>query len=168
MIVDLVIAFFKGQIGTSQRLKFEYSLSVHAPKHMVWHVLRAPEIVYPAAPMTQQVRATLHAVPNRPGHELCSISVGEADYKIMSRIIEEHFEQALQFELVADGTSEGVIVGVDDYFTCTLTTHGKSTKLHLVRELTPTKWYTAVTVPNGLRLGANRIKAAAEQAFALS
>lgn len=156
---DLALGVWHFLTGRRRR-RYEHSIRISAPPEIVWEIVRSRDIAFDGmVPM----RMVTTVDPHRPDIERSEVTIGEAKLVIMLRIVEERPNQAVQYEILEEGSSPQVIAGRGDFMTIVLHEHAGKTQLTGSRELEPLGWAGAVTTPMSLRSGVRRYKAAAEK-----
>ncbi|MEZ5853798.1 MAG: hypothetical protein R3D67_03270 [Hyphomicrobiaceae bacterium] len=158
MLRDLLIAIGDTIFGRTRR-RYEHAVLIQAPRELVWRMLRARDIVFDGL-MPLHVHA--ESLPGRPNLEAVHISAGDTQLTMLTRIADERPGLAILYEILPDGTEPALIEGIDDYIGFVLADVDEGTRLDLMRETTPARWISRITVPLGLRSGARRYKRKAE------
>jgi Zn-dependent protease len=159
IVRDLILGVFDFVTGNRRR-RYETSIFVRAPREIVWAIVRSKDLMLGGVvPM----RIITETVPGSPGHEKSRVIIGQREMIMFTRCIDERPGEALLLELIAEGTDPAVVLGAGDRIGYALFDGDGGTSLYLSRELTRTKWQAVITAPMGLRSGARRFKAKAEQ-----
>jgi hypothetical protein len=159
LLRDIVVALVDTAAGRLRR-RYEHSVRIRAPRSVVWEMLKARDIVFDGL---MPLRITGEPVPGRPDCELVHILAGATEMVMLTRIADERPGEAILYEILPEGTEPALIEGVDDYIGFVLVDVKGGTRLDLVRETSPLKWISRLTVPVGLRSGARRYKRKAEE-----
>lgn len=156
---DVLVALTDSLLGRTRR-RWEHWVDIRAPSLVVWEMLRSRDIVFDGL-VPLHVRG--EQVPGRPDCEVVHIVAGATEVVMLTRIVEERPGHAILYEILPDGTEPALIEGTDDYIGFVLNETAKGTRLDLVRETTPVRWLSRLTVPLGLRSGARRYRRKAEE-----
>ncbi|MDX2154891.1 MAG: hypothetical protein SFW09_00145 [Hyphomicrobiaceae bacterium] len=156
---DIVVALVDLATGRRRR-RYEHVIDILAPRDIVWQMLKARDIVFDGL---VPLRIQGEPVPGRPDCERVHILAGTTELIMLTRIVDERPGQAILYEILPDGTAPALIEGSDDYVGFVLADGARGTRLDLVRETSPARWISRVTIPVGLRSGGRRYKRKAEQ-----
>ena len=158
---DLLVAVADVARGRNRR-RFEHWIEIHAPRDVVWQMLKSRDILFEGR---LPLRVVGEEVPGRPGVERVHILAGKMRLQMLTRIVDERAGEAILYQLLPEGTDPALIEGDDDYIGFVLVETKTGTRLDLTRETSPRHWLSRLTVPMGLRSGARRYKRKAEAMF---
>jgi hypothetical protein len=159
LLRDIVLAVVDGLTGRRRR-RYEHSIHIRAPREVVWEMLKARDITFSGL---VPIRVIGEPVPERPGHERVRILAGDSSLVMLTRIVDERPGQAILYEILAEGTEPALIEGNDDYIGFVLAATRAGTRLDMMRETSPLRWISRLTVPVGLRSGGRRYRRKAEE-----
>lgn len=155
---DLVTAMLDSLAGRSRR-RYEHAITVRASREIVWTMLRARDIGFDGY---MPLRICTEPLPGRPDLERVIIRTGKSELVMVARIVDERPGHAILYQILPDGTDALLIEGQDDYIAFVLVEIDGGTRLSLIRETSPKRWISRISVPLGLRSGGERYKRKAE------
>jgi hypothetical protein len=156
---DIVLALSDAASGRRRR-RYEHYVKVRAPREIVWRMLRSSDLTFEGM---FPIRITGGPVPGRPELERLRIEVSGRALDMLTRIVDERPGLAILYEILPEGTDPALLDGDDDYVGFVLEDAGDGrTQLGLTREMTVTSRFGRLTVPLGLRSGAQRYRRKAE------
>jgi hypothetical protein len=155
---DILLALADGLTGRKRR-RYEHWIDIHAPRDIVWQMLKARDIVFDG-PLP--IRVIGEPMPGQHGLERVQIVAGNARLVMLTRIVDERPGTAILYQLLPEGTDPALIEGDDDYVGFVLADLDHGTRLDLTRETSPRSWLSRLTIPMGLRSGGRRYKRKAE------
>lgn len=160
LLRDIVIAVADAVTGRARR-RYEHAITIDAPRHVVWNMLRSHDITFDGY---FPIRIVTTPVPDRAGYERLRIIGPNAALGMTVRIADERPGRAIMYEMIPEGTDPILLDGHDDYMAFVLDDDGDRTHMLMTREISITSRLGRLTVPFSLRSGAERYRRFAERA----
>lgn len=166
VVVDILVVVWSAAVGLyralagQRRARYSASVTVAAPKAMVWEIANARRITFDGI-----VPIEIDIADPDPATGIFAgvIRMGARQLAIAYRMPHERPGEALLFELLAEGCDPEVRPGDDYIVGVELAEVPGGTRLTVVHELTHTRFRDRLVVPLGIRLNARRMKRKAEQ-----